>query len=302
MYKYKSRKRYPRLSKRFQKKVMDVLNHPMYYKVESLDNINAPTADIAYWAEFDLGHTEDLSKVFAEAYRNADAFNIADPNSGGLANPLAYMFKVHVLSSHKVMTFTNTSEMNLDFTFYEIVPRYDLNALQYGPLDVLGASGEDGDMLDTLADPAPSSLTISDYRMTPYKCPVLTMNYKIMGVKKNTVLPGASVTVKLCNYDYYITNVLDNQTVHSSAFDKRRKIYKALLVKVLGQEAQNATSGLPRFGKVHFRQRVQTQYEFRVAPDQRKIKVEYRHTADTGGLDKVITETTGSVTNPVENI
>lgn len=236
--KYGSRRRYPRSSRRFEKKVADIISKPIRIIAEQITNISAVTdVNAKYWSN--IGTYGDYSSLFAKLFANADDFNTQDIHNGipaaTIYNVSATVLRLHLLEYKRTLSFTNTSTTPVNMTSYSFTPRYAISSIPAAgspsslrPDDIINNETTSGTLLATT-----TSIAASDPRYTPYMCPTFLQFYKILGVKKSIINPGGTV---------HITQVLRDVTVSNIVAGPPGQYYllpgksKSLMVKFYGIE------------------------------------------------------------------
>lgn len=264
--KYKSRRRFPRMSRRFVRRVNDAIHMPQVIKTTGQTQIESLTDRCAY-ATFEVGTAGTLlDRVFHDAYANAITYAYQDP-TGSLANSRALFFQVHVLKWATTLTFTNTNNHRSTLVFTEAIPRHDIpygTSYSITPAWCIGESTSGALPEQSLPQPL-----ANQWNFTPYMSPQLVHNYKLGNVKKVVLEPGSSTTVSIGVNNFTYTKQFDYQP---SMYAARRGSAKYLIVKLTGPEATSETSLEANIiGTAQVRVRSTTTVQFRPLPSTRPI-------------------------------
>jgi len=268
--KYTNRKRYPRTSRRFARKVSDCLLHPLILRREQVQAIST-VPNKCEWFSLSCGEATDLPLVFRNAHANAFGYSVTDPGISSILDARANFFKVHVISMKNYFHMTNTSNARVSLYAYSVRPRGDIPWARPGPLASLVGHDTSRD-LPYFGQP---QMSHQDYRFTPYMSPALCHYYKITGVKKIVLEPGMDTNMSVVVNNFYASVEADYyvDAVHDPVY-RARKYSRYLIFKIHGQEATDNLIANPTslfIGDAQLRVRSQFHVEFRNVPDARKI-------------------------------
>lgn len=119
----------------------------------------------------------------------------------------------------------NAATTKVTVTCYPLLPRADIPTGD-SPLDLM-TQGRSGDLLDT----GGAAIPFEDPRFTPYMCPTLCMQYKILKPRTFTVHGGGKFNLQL-RHSYDIVNFPSN--VVGGTLGKKG-IYRPMLIKLVGE-------------------------------------------------------------------
>lgn len=271
MSKYTSRKRAPRMSKRFFNKVQDAITKPQVIRQTFHGRDLIPT-DGQVWNMVAIGFNDGalLSTVIQTAYNSAAGYKVADPNTSTVLSPLSLWFKVHIEKWNVETMITNTSLSRIQLTFYHIVPRVWVPTEIGSP--AVWTNHDEGILLTSTGSQAQS--TSVDF--TPYQSGMFPHYWKIIGTTTHTIAPGGQhrFTVEMNNFT--VTNGHDNLDSYNntaSTFYARPGKSKCVMWRAHGCEATDiATGATTYFAPAEYRVKNITNIQFRPVSSNRPIQ------------------------------
>lgn len=179
---------------------------------------------VATWNVIDLGVQADTIAIANNVIANAAGFDVPDPNTVPGSSD-QYLMNTKVLN-HSINYFCiNSSTTKITVTCYPLIPRLDITTGRE-PLSCM-ALGRTGELLFT----GGTSMPFNDPRFTPYMCPTLREQYKIMKPKVFTVHGGGKFNLN-ARHSYDLKQYTDNENPVSHG---RKPIYRPVLVKIVGE-------------------------------------------------------------------
>lgn len=285
---------------KFEKKVNDALGHIVRF-TEVNNGQNSSNFGTCSWDSSDVGTPDQIAGVILRVASNYAGYQIADPNITATTTQQD-LLHVHLLKMHRHLTFISTCTATMFVEMYECIPRRDLynnsaHITNYDPSIILQTLGQAGDLVDQVGA---ESMSVYDPRFTPYMCPLLVQNWKIVSARKFKVKPGGMFTANISSNNKMLIKGVD---FNYNTAQFRRKTSKVLLWKIYGQlgvatETEEPMQEQIRHMPVSMAFKVYDEWEARAAPEKRKIYDDAGGAHQDGdfSVGQFINEETDSVT------
>jgi hypothetical protein len=196
------------------------------HTIQNTDVINGnwsgPNGECLWALDF-LGSRSQNAVLINRVAANYAGYGVADPNTtAGTAN--RYKIKVKVLNDVSSYVVMNAATTKVQVTCYSLLPRADIPAGD-DPLSLITA-GRSGDLLEP-----GTTMPFDDPRFTPFMCPRLCMQYKILKPRSFTVHGGGKFTLQL-RHSYDLSNY--TATTVGNLLGKKA-VYRPMLIKIVGE-------------------------------------------------------------------
>jgi len=177
------------------------------------------------WAQDFLGSRIQTAQITQVVEENYAGYLVEDPNTvAGTAK--RFKVKVKVLNDSSSFIVINSSNVKVTVSCYPLLPRADIHTGDT-PLELL-ATARAGD----LPEVGDQTMPYTDPRFTPFMCPELCMQYKILKPRTFTVHGGGKFNLQL-RHSYDIVNYPSN--VAGTGIIGKKGIYRPMLIKLVGE-------------------------------------------------------------------
>jgi len=233
-YNYRSsHRKASHVNKRFKRRVEEAVGHP--YLITDVENTELTAVNgTASWSSFNLGTADQILSFQQTLYQNQVGWDVHDPNIATPNESNVLKNRYIVRDYIRTATYINESSAKVHVTMYTLVPRHDLAYSSCDPYYMLSNFGATGDLISN-ETPNVALPFYSPY-FTPFQCPVLCQNYKIMQKRSFMVHAGGKFQVTL-RHSFPITAGLDFNVTALASFKQwaRKPNFRAVLIKCVGE-------------------------------------------------------------------
>jgi len=178
------------------------------------------------WAQDFIGTVSQTKEIATAVINNMIAYKQPDSFTTPGA-PEQYKIKMKVLNDSSSFVVMNAATTKVTVTCYPLLPRSDILSGST-PLQLITA-GRAGDLLEATGAVMP----FNDPRFTPFMCPEICMQYKILKPRTFTVHGGGKFNLQL-RHSYDINNYTNNIIPDIEVIGKK-SVYRPMLVKLVGE-------------------------------------------------------------------